>query len=397
MLKVLPSSTFCAGANAKCGEIYCHSSTEFTIVCTLCELKAFDYEDFMLHCKNVHFENDLLRTEEAFIEMDPYLASNVKNEVFVDDNSIEVDYLDDPVCEMSDEEVEERTELRIMTWSENNSKTDVTESEEENNIVYKNDDEEYAPPNHCHKKKVNSDHQIESHKCELCARVYKSLQNLRNHMEKAHNPIDSPNAATQSQKCDECALDFKTLRSLEQHCLAEHDGMKCMYCDRRCTSRTNQLRHMETHTRGTERKFVCDYENCKKSFFTRRQYQAHKRTHTKGKNFICDICGYSCRVPEMLKVHYRSHTGEKPYACDECGKCFISKSAVREHKQSHGTERPHVCKVCGRSFARAKSLYHHNFLHLDEKKFKCRVCGQAYAQLAGLAGHMRRHREEGPC
>ncbi|XP_050329966.1 zinc finger protein 234-like [Bactrocera neohumeralis] len=392
MLKLLPSTTFDKTENAKCGEIFCHSSTEFIIICTLCELKAFDYQDFLLHCKNEHLEKGLLKTEEIFVEVAPHLASNVKDEPIFEDTTAEAEFLDEHDFIISDEE-KEKSDLRISQWSDNKSLSDDSDSDTENNF----DDKDYIPPVHQRKRNKKREDQTESFKCEICSRIYKSSNYLRSHLAKIHNFESKKIATIQLQKCDECIEEFKTLRSLEEHCLSEHGGMKCMYCDKRCTSRTNQLRHMETHTHGTERRFVCDYENCKKSFFTRRQYQAHKRTHTKGKNFICDICGYSCRVPEMLKVHYRSHTGEKPYACDECGKCFVSKSAVREHKASHGTERPHECKVCGRSFARAKSLYHHNFLHLAEKKFKCKLCGQAYAQLAGLAGHMRRHREQGHC
>lgn len=396
MLKILPSTVFGSSANAKCGEIYCHSSTEFTIICTLCELKAFDYQDFMLHCKNVHFEDDLLKTEEIFVEVAPYLTSNVKDELITEDNIAEAEHLDDHDFDISDDE-DEKSVLRIIKWSENKSLTEHLDSDTENIFETNVDDEDYIPPTDKRKRKEKQGGQTESHKCEICARVYKSSHYLRTHLAKAHNSESSKTATIPLQKCDECIEEFKTLRSLEEHCLSAHGGMKCLYCDRRCTSRTNHLRHMEIHTHGTERRFTCDYEKCTKSFFTRRQYQAHRRTHTKQKNFICDICGYSCRIPEMLKVHYRSHTGEKPFSCDECGKSFVSKSAVREHKASHGTGRPHECKVCGRSFARAKSLYHHNFLHLEEKKFKCKLCDQAYAQLAGLAGHMRRHKEQGHC
>ncbi|XP_036339125.1 zinc finger protein 91-like [Rhagoletis pomonella] len=397
MLKLLPSSSFGGNPSAKCGEIYCHSSTEFTIVCSLCGLKAFHYEDFLLHCKNVHFENDLLRTEEVLLEVTPYLAANVKDELLIEENSDDVEFMEVNDFDISDAE-DEKAGLRIMKWEQKQALFESletgTQNDEEDNY---DRDQDFSPTSHKKKLKEIKRVRTETYKCEICSRTYKSKHNLRLHLQKAHSPEGGKTLAIQMQKCEECAEEFKTLRSLEDHCLTVHGGMKCSLCERRLTSRTNQLRHIETHTHGTERRFACDYENCTKRFFTRRQYQAHKRIHTRAKNFICDICGYSCRVPEMLKVHYRSHTGEKPYACEECGKRFISKSAVREHKVTHGTERPHVCKVCDRSFAHAKSLYHHKFLHLEEKKFKCKVCGQAYAQLAGLAGHMRRHREDGEC
>lgn len=218
--------------------------------------------------------------------------------------------------------------------------------------------------------------QTETYKCEVCSYTNKSQRIFCQHLDEAHYP--------EMQICEQCPEEFKTLRGLEDHCQTEHGGIKSKFCERRLTSRTNQLRHIATHTRGTERRFACDNGNCTERFFTRRQYQDHKRTHTRAKNFVCYICGYSCRAPQMLKVHYRSHTGEKPYACKECGKRFISKSADSEHAVTHGTD-PHVSKVSDRSFV------------LEEKKFKCEVCGKAYAALEELTAHMRRYREDGEC
>lgn len=74
MLKILPNTALSGSANAKCGEIFCQSSSSFTIVCTFCEMKTFEFEDFLLHFKNVHFENNLLKTEEVDIECAPYIG-----------------------------------------------------------------------------------------------------------------------------------------------------------------------------------------------------------------------------------------------------------------------------------------------------------------------------------
>lgn len=145
MLKILPSIAFDNSANTKCGEIYCHSSTEFTIICTLCELKAFDYQDFMLHCKNVHFENDLLKTEEIFIEVAPYLTKNVKDELIFEDNIAEAEFLDEHEFDISDEE-EEKSELRIIKWNENKSLSEHLDSDTENNFESNVDDKDYISP-----------------------------------------------------------------------------------------------------------------------------------------------------------------------------------------------------------------------------------------------------------
>lgn len=81
MLKILPPANLGNQAKAKCGEIFCHSSTDFTIYCTFCDMKAFSFEDFLLHVQNVHFENNLLKTETLNNDCNDYLDVKVKNEV----------------------------------------------------------------------------------------------------------------------------------------------------------------------------------------------------------------------------------------------------------------------------------------------------------------------------
>lgn len=84
MLKILPLANLGNQAKAKCGEIFCHSSTEFTIYCTFCDMKAFTFEDFLLHIQNVHFENNILKTETITNECNQYLEVNVKAETNAD-------------------------------------------------------------------------------------------------------------------------------------------------------------------------------------------------------------------------------------------------------------------------------------------------------------------------
>ena len=80
MLKVVPLANFSNQAKAKCGEIFCHSSCDFTIFCTFCDMKSFTFEDFLSHIQNVHFENNILKTESFNTECNQYLEVNVKAE-----------------------------------------------------------------------------------------------------------------------------------------------------------------------------------------------------------------------------------------------------------------------------------------------------------------------------
>lgn len=63
MLKLLPTFSFTTQTKTKCGEIYCHNATDFTVYCTFCEMKSFSFDDFLWHLKSLHFSADLLKSE----------------------------------------------------------------------------------------------------------------------------------------------------------------------------------------------------------------------------------------------------------------------------------------------------------------------------------------------
>lgn len=81
MLKKLPPVNLSNSNNIKCGEIFCHSSQDFTIFCTFCNMKSFTFEDFLLHIQKGHFENNLLKTETINNDCNRLIDLRLKNEV----------------------------------------------------------------------------------------------------------------------------------------------------------------------------------------------------------------------------------------------------------------------------------------------------------------------------
>ena len=46
------------------------------------------------------------------------------------------------------------------------------------------------------------------------------------------------------------------------------------------------------------------------------RFKNHMISHTKEKQYVCDLCGKQFRDKQRLDNHRRIHTGETPYKCD---------------------------------------------------------------------------------
>ena len=115
MLKILPTFDFENKIQSKCGEIFCHNFNNFTIFCTLCEVKLFQFEDFILHLQNVHLKSNSLKIENETNEED-YTVQNVhleRNLLKTEDGIKEDDFVDtDEEVASFDEEEEIRKVLK---------------------------------------------------------------------------------------------------------------------------------------------------------------------------------------------------------------------------------------------------------------------------------------------
>ncbi|KAM9547661.1 zinc finger protein 367-like isoform 1-T1 [Salvelinus alpinus] len=71
----------------------------------------------------------------------------------------------------------------------------------------------------------------------------------------------------------------------------------------------------------------------------------------------CNICNRVFPREKSLQAHKRTHTGERPYLCDypDCSKAFVQSGQLKTHQRLHTGEKPFVCskKACGSRFTHA--------------------------------------------
>ncbi|CAL8345199.1 unnamed protein product [Lota lota] len=104
---------------------------------------------------------------------------------------------------------------------------------------------------------------------------------------------------------------------------------------------------------------------------------------TSSSHIRCNICNRVFPREKSLQAHKRTHTGERPYLCDypNCGKAFVQSGQLKTHQRLHTGEKPFACseKGCGNRFTHAnRHCPKHPFTRLKREEAKdCLGKGQS--------------------
>ncbi|KAK0139861.1 Zinc finger protein 367 [Merluccius polli] len=131
--------------------------------------------------------------------------------------------------------------------------------------------------------------------------------------ENAHNVTLSPGSGTGASS------PTGTTTACEADLTSSPDQMKDGI--RRGRPRADTVQELITEGETSSSHIRCNI--CNRVFPREKSLQAHKRTHTGERPYLCDYpnCGKAFVQSGQLKTHQRLHTGEKPFACSEKGCC----------------------------------------------------------------------------
>ncbi|KAM8983603.1 zinc finger protein 367 [Ara ararauna] len=112
----------------------------------------------------------------------------------------------------------------------------------------------------------------------------------------------------------------------------------------------------------------------------------------------CNICNRVFPREKSLQAHKRTHTGERPYLCDypDCGKAFVQSGQLKTHQRLHTGEKPFVCSEngCLSRFTHAnRHCPKHPYARLKREEFTDRLSKKETADNKAVAEWLAKYWE----
>ena len=250
---------------------------------------------------------------------------------------------------------------------------------------------------------------LSTSQCEICGKSFKYLQNMKYHVNTAHE------SGNNVLICSACAKSYKTKALLRTHVRRVHEGLKsngCGTCGKSFHKPSELKKHIQAVHEG-KKEILCIL--CPKSFFDNHGLQKHLRIFHKDRNceicsktvhnyrdfkehlkehekeIYCNSCGKSLSSTHMMKRHIHNvHEGHKDYQCDVCGKSFSDKTYLGSHKRTvHEGRKDFKCETCGKLFGKRQIMKNHTrAVHKGERDHNCETCGKLFFNIGDLKRHI---------
>lgn len=133
--------------------------------------------------------------------------------------------------------------------------------------------------------------------------------------------------------CADCDRRFPSEQQMQLHKFRFHGGPNpntCLICQKGFPNASRLRQHQERYHLKTLKWqcHLCDYNAPSKWDF-----QRHHIMHSGLRNYICDLCGQSCKTSSALAVHRRKHEPPK-LDCTYCKRKFRENYTLRNHMRN---------------------------------------------------------------
>ncbi|XP_022119022.2 zinc finger protein 85 [Pieris rapae] len=166
------------------------------------------------------------------------------------------------------------------------------------------------------------------------------------------------------------------------------EELTCQLCNKVYKTPNSLRDHKKIHANNRKKDYTC--ERCGKMFYNKGTLTSHIMAHNEVRPHVCRICNKSFMFPNMLRRHVEMHSGVKPFSCEQCGRCFRLQYQLNAHKIIHTDSMPHVCKYCNKAFRFKQILKNHERQHTGDKPYDCEFCGMKFTNWSNYNKHTKR-------
>ena len=214
--------------------------------------------------------------------------------------------------------------------------------------------------------------------CDFCSYQANSRGTLRMHKRSTHMNIRYP--------CELCDYQAKTSGNLKTHINSVHEKLRLYKCNE-CNYSANYKKHLKTHISGIHLKERIECPQCNMTL-AKTSFNSHcKRVHSgKKQTKMCPICKKElCNLSKHMEIHSNSNMTLK---CPECEHTTNTKRKLKSHTESVHLKPMRRCKECPFE-AKIRTLYQHiNTVHKGIR-FSCKECEYTTTQASHLKAHVK--------